>query len=380
MYERMTLHHLFGDLVVYRNLEPADRRLTSLKGIWPQVGLATYRIPRKVEPIYSQVILNFLRQANALRSPNQPLERLLYIGDTETSDRTAISNLSWHLPIRGFIGDEDLGQAKRVQVREDVMVANRWAALLDFLRYLEEEDFPLDEGTATLVDFDKTAFGARGRNSRPIDAARVEAVLEIAQEALRSDLQKRRFREAYDELKQLRYHSFTADNQDYLVYISLMVAGEVYDYDALLQELAAGRVERFDEFILACYHRMEGWGDTELSKMHREVWANWEKDDPTPFKSFRYREYEATLARMDALPDECDRERLLSEEIVITREVVELCRFLAQRGVLLFGLTDKPDEASSPRVEEAEKGHLPLHKVTMKVVGEPIDGAVADPI
>lgn len=378
MHERMTLHHLFGDLVVYRSLEPADQRLTSLKAIWPQVGLATYRIPRKVEPIYPQIILNFLRQAHVLHSPSQPLKRLLYVGDTETSDGTAISNLSRYLPIHGFIGDEDLGAAKRIEMRERAMIANRWAALLDFIRYIGKDRFPLDEGTAALIDLDKTAFGARGRNSRPIDAARVEAVLEIAQEALKNDLEKRRFREVYDKLKQPRYHPFTADNQDYLVYISLMVAAKVYDYDALLHELAAGRLKRFGEFIATCHDKITGLEDTGLGRIHQEVWSNWVKDDPTPFKSFRYREYEATVARMDILPDGCDMERLLSEEIVITREVAELCRFLAKREVLLFGLTDKPDEASIPQVEEAEKGHLPLHRVTMKVVGESIRGALAD--
>lgn len=378
MYERMTLHHLFGDLVVYRNLEPADQRLASLRAIWPQVGLATYRIPRKADPIYAQIILNFLCQAQALRSPSQPLQRILYIDDIEMNVRAAISNLGQYLPLRCFIGDEDLGEAKRVEMREGAMIANRWAALLDFIRYIRKDRFPLDEGTAALIDLDKTAFGGRGRNSRPIDAARVEAVLEIAQDVLRSDLQKRRFREVYDELNQPLYHPFTADNQDYLVYTSLMVAAEVYDYTSLLHDLAAGRLKRFEEFIATCHQKITGLEGTGLGRIHREVWSNWKKDDPTPFKSFRYREYEATVARMDMLPDGCDMERLLSEEIVITREVAELCRFLAERGVLLFGLTDKPDEASIPQVKAAGKGHLPLHRVTMKVVGESIYGALVD--
>jgi hypothetical protein len=41
---------------------------------------------------------------------------------------------------------------------------------------------------------------------------------------------------------------------------------------------------------------------------------------------------------------------------------------LRQRGALLFGLSDKPDEASLPRPELAQKGYLPLHRVTMKVI------------
>jgi len=64
--------------------------------------------------------------------------------------------------------------------------------------------------------------------------------------------------------------------------------------------------------------------------------------------------------------------RVLAEEIVITQEVAGFCRFLKGKGVLLFGLTDKPDESSIPRPELAQKGYLPLHRITMKVVGNPI--------
>jgi hypothetical protein len=91
------------------------------------------------------------------------------------------------------------------------------------------------------------------------------------------------------------------------------------------------------------------------------------RGDPTPFKSFRYREYECTLARMDALPDDAPRERLLSQEITITREVADAALKLRRRGALTFGLSDKPDEASVPRPELARQGYLPLHRVMMKV-------------
>jgi hypothetical protein len=71
---------------------------------------------------------------------------------------------------------------------------------------------------------------------------------------------------------------------------------------------------------------------------------------------------------MDALPDDTPREQLLANEIAITREVVDAARELRQCGALLFGLSDKPDEASLPRPELAQKGYLPLHRVTMKVI------------
>jgi len=369
--ERASLYDLLGDLVVYRNLSPSDERLRT-----PQlVGGA---IPRKAEPAYAQVILRILSQAQALRS-HERLERLIYIGDTAMNDGQAIRNLGRHLPIYGFIGHERLGESKRVEItplhppnlggKGGVMLANRWEALLDFIHFLQREGFAFDETTAVLLDLDKTAFGARGRNSHAIDAARIEAVRRTVEEVLGDDFDEGEFRAVYDELNQSPYHPFTADNQDYLAYICLMVSGGVYDFMQLLADLESQRLSTFAQFIEACAERPIG---DELAPVHREVYANFRRGDPTPFKSFRYREYEETVRRMDRLPDEADKERVLAEEIVITREVADACRFLRGRGALLFGLTDKPDESSIPRPELAQKGYLPLHRVTMKVVGSSI--------
>ena len=361
--ERASLYDLLGDLVVYRNLEPADERLWS-----PQ--LVGDSIPRKTEPAYAQAILRILGQAQALRS-DQRLQRLIYIGDTVMNDGQAIRNLGQHLPIYGFIGHERVEESERTGIGDRIMLANRWAALADFIHFLQGESFALDEATAALIDLDKTAFGARGRNSQVIDAARVEAVRRTVEEVLGGDFDEEEFRAVYDELNQPRYHPFTADNQDYLAYICLMVSGEVYDFDQLLADLDDGCLSSFAQFVVTCAERAIG---DELAPVHREVYANFQRGDPTPFKSFRYREYEETVRRMDCLPDEVGEERVLAEEIVITQEVADVCRFLRGKGVLLFGLTDKPDESSIPRPELAQQGYLPLHRVTMKVVGNSIYG------
>jgi len=361
MFRRGTIHDILGDLVVYRNLQPADERLRT-----PQlVGGA---VPRKAEPAYAQAILRILGLAQALCS-DQPLQRLIYIGDTAMNDGQAIRNLGQHLPIYGFIGHERMEESRRTEIGDRMMLANRWVALADFIRFLQGEGFAFDETMAVLLDLDKTAFGARGRNSHVIDAARVEAVRRTVEEVLGADLDEEEFRAVYDELNQARYHPFTADNQDYLAYICLMVSGGVYDFTQLLADLDAERLSSFAQFIEACAGRAIG---DELAPVHREVYANFRWGDPTPFKSFRYREYEETVKRMDCLSDDAGEERILAEEIVITREVANVCRFLRGRGVLLFGLTDKPDESSIPRPELAQKGYLPLHRVTMKVMGNPI--------
>jgi hypothetical protein len=72
---------------------------------------------------------------------------------------------------------------------------------------------------------------------------------------------------------------------------------------------------------------------------------------------------------MNTLADDAAEAEVLAGEIVLTGEVAELTEQLAARGVLTFGLSDKPDEASVPSPQAAEQGALPLHRVTMKVVG-----------
>ena len=364
--ERASIYDFLGDLVVYRNLEPADGRLRR-----PQlVGNA---IPRKAEPAYAKAILRLLGQAQALRS-SKHLQRLIYIGDTAMNDGQTIRNLAQHMPIYGFIGHEGMEESKRVEVGGRVMLANRWAALADFIHFLQGEDFAFDEATAALIDLDKTAFGARGRNSQAIDAARVEAVRRTVEEVLGGDFNEREFRAVYDELNQPQYHPFTADNQDYLAYICLMVSSGIYDFTQLLANLEAERLSSFAQFIEVCAERPIG---DELVPVHREVYANFQRGDPTPFKSFRYREYEETVRRMDRLPEDVGEKRVLAEEIVITREVADVCRVLRERSVLLFGLTDKPDESSIPRPELAQRGYLPLHRLTMKVMGSSIYSVIS---
>lgn len=369
MIPRMRLSDFLGDLVTYRNLEPADGRLRGLSAIHGELGLPAGHIPRKAEPDFAAVIVNLLRQAQSLRGATHLLERLLYIGDTRMNDGTAAKNLGRYFPLRAFIGQDQPEEPLRVETHEELTVANRWAALGGFLQTVQEQGFTLDESMAVIFDLDKTAFGARGRNDKPIDQARVDAVRDTVLSTLGEGFRIEIFRPIYDELHKPAYHSFTADNQDYLVYISLMASAGVCDLDALLADLRMKRLTTFEEFVALCEARLCRGDFAALRPIHEEVACNMRRGDPTPFKSFRYREYECTVARMDALPDDTPRERLLAEEIMITHEVAEAALELRRRGVLLFGLTDKPDEASLPRPELAQKGHLPLHRVMMKVIG-----------
>jgi hypothetical protein len=73
---------------------------------------------------------------------------------------------------------------------------------------------------------------------------------------------------------------------------------------------------------------------------------------------------------MGNLSEEVPIETRLSQEIVITQEVRDRAIEWRTRGALLFGLSDKPDEASIPTTNLASQGYLPLHQIETHVVGE----------
>ena len=366
MYPKRTLADWLDDRVVYRNLAPADPALPSLQDVWQDIGLEAYRIPRKTEPAYAAAVYHFLQAAQAARGA-PPLRNLLFIGDTFMNDGTAARNLASHLPLGGFIGADQLGQPEQVKVEGQLMVANRWARLADFLAWAEGEGLVCDERAAVLVDIDKTFIGARGRNDQVIDAARVAAVRLTVEESLGGDFDEQGFGAIYDELKQQSYHTFTADNQDYLAYICLMVTGGVFLADELWADLKAGHLTGFTQFITLCDARRERMS-AGLASAHREVTANVRRGDPTPFKSFRYREYFTTVGRMDCLPDDTPEAELMAGEILITAQVGQVVQQMSELGALSFGISDKPDEASLPPPAHAQAGGQPLHRVRMKVV------------
>lgn len=368
MYQHKTMADFLGDRVVYRNLQPADPTLPNLADIWQQIGLDSFRIPRKTEPIYAAAVYYFLRVAQAQRTKT-PLKRLLVVGDTPMNDGTAAKNLGEYLPMRCFIGSDKLAESKQIKLEGPLMIANRWQSLADFLDWVLAEGFIFDEQTALLLDLDKTAIGARGRNDKAIDRARIAAVSGTVKELLGGDFDDAAFCDIYDHLNQLEYHPFTGDNQDYLAYICLMVVGQIYPADRLLVDLESGSLTGFHQFVTLCDARQVEMSRALLAA-HREVTGNMAKKDPTPFKSFRYREYHTTIAAMNKLPNDASPGDILTEEITITGEVAEVAEQLAATGVLTFGLSDKPDEASMPPPEAARQGALPLHRVTMKVFGE----------
>ena len=369
-----SVYEFLGDLVVYRNLAPVDPRLPPLAEMRERVGLPAGLTPRKSQPEYARVMAYLLRRARALDAPGTSIEQLVYVGDTRLNDGTAFANLcragGW--PGLAFIGSERDEPAHVEIVEQDgstLYLANRWAALADFDYFCRQRRFQMDAHTAVIVDLDKTAFGARGRNDHVINRARVEAVRRTVGDLLGDDFDLESFQTAYDCLNQTEFHPFTTDNQDYLAYVCLILGSGLYGLDALVAEVRAGRLTIFEQFIAGVDDRA-GELPPALRRIHNRVYARVRQGDPTPFKAFRYNEYQATVERMGQLDDDAPVAELLEQEIVITQEVREVALAWRERGALIFGLSDKPDEASIPTDDLAAQGYRDIHRVETHAVGE----------
>ncbi len=389
-----SLYEIFDDLVILRNLRPFDPRLPGLADAWQAMGLDGPRIPRKHEPDYARASVWFVRQARALDLPATPVRELLFIGDTLMADGNAFRNLAraggW--PGWCFIGAEKPGAPASLTAEADnVSLGNRWALLADWLAAVKAAGARLDEGTAVVVDMDKTAIAARGRNAHVIDDARVVGLHRTAAGLLGDAFDLSRVQAAHNELKEPVYHPFTADNQDYLAYICLAVSAGLIDLPTLVGEVRAGQMRSFEQFI--------GWADGALAArnpisseksdffsglaglqaIHREVYPLVQAGDPTPFKAFRRNEYLCTVERFASLPEDAPVEQMLAEQVCITQEVREVALWLKARGCLLLTMSDKPDEATLPTPELAAQGYLPLHRTPTTAVGQSIAGQLGNP-
>jgi hypothetical protein len=88
---------------------------------------------------------------------------------------------------------------------------------------LKAQGFQLDASTAVIIDIDKTAIGAKGRNDKVIDRARLAGIYRTMNSVLGEDFDQALYEQHYNELNRARYHLLTADNQDYLAYICMVL-------------------------------------------------------------------------------------------------------------------------------------------------------------
>ena len=370
-----SLAGFLGDFIVYRSLTPIDRRLPDLEQLRRPLGLPPVGLPRKADPTYARVVTEMLRVANEHQSGSDDLSSVIMLGDTVHNDGGAFRNICDALACPGgaFIGDEDDEPPRLDAVagknRRILYSANRWQLIDRFEKELAGTGIDIGNGTAVIVDIDKTALGARGRNHRPIDDARVAAVMSTATEILSGEVDRDLVLAAYRHFNVPRFHPFTGDNQDYLAYLGLIVGGGWGSMEALDEEITTGGVPTF-EALLARVTEGQETLPPRLRSVHADVAAAVAAGDPTPFKEFRRAEFHETVRRMIPADDAPDVGSLVETGITITHEVQQKALEWRDRGALLFGLSDKPDEASFPSAELAADGFLPLHQTPAWVVGE----------
>ena len=377
MTTKASIYDLVGNLVVYRDLDPVDERLPRFAEAWQYADLDSPARPRKLEPAYAQALAWYLREMRVLDGPGPKIGELVFVGDNPSSDGSAFRNLRSAGDWRGwaFIG-ADRADPPAISESDGIVTANRWTALGDFLSGLLAKGAALDVRTAVVLDIDKTVIGARGRNDAVIDAARVAAIEATVADALGETFDRERFREAYATINVARYHPFTADNQDNVAYICLMLGAGVSDLDTLISQVEGSQLRTFRDFMDQVDAEADLLPSPGLQSLHSDIYARVRADDQTPFKAFRRREYRETVARMGCLRDDSPQERILAEEICMTREVLEAAEWLRRRGCLLTALSDKPDEATMPTPELVARGYVPLHRVATHIVGPSIREAL----
>jgi len=374
-----------SDNIVYRNLNPADLRLPALELVAKEIPEIGKGIPRKSEANYGKVIVYLLNYVHALDYPNKKIKNLVFIGDTQLLDVTAYTNIGreggWNSA--AFIGSENqktpATEIKYISERQKVFLSNRWIALdsgksqgifdESFPEYCKKQGIFPNEETALVIDLDKTALGARGRNGHVIDKARVQAVQNTIASMLGDGFDLPAFIHVYDILNQAEYHHFTADNQDYLCYICLIIQSGFYSYENIVERVKAGEIKSFFEFINSVEkekHKLPAG----LLSVHEDVHQLTLSGDPTPFKAFRYNEYKTTIGKMGCAKEDQSIEEVINEEIMITKEVRDLALAWKQQGVLVFGLSDKPDEATFPPADMASAGYQVLHRTETHILGD----------
>lgn len=373
-YGLSTVSEFLGDQIVFRNLLPCDPQIPGLPDLREKLGFPADFLPRKLMSEYGKVITEMVRAARWNSDANASLERIIYIGDTRMNDGQAFLNIcrasSWEGVI--FIGADQAGpvQIEIEQVNSETLYyASRWKALARFEACLAEQAFPIDEQTAVLFDLDKTILGARGRNDHVIDAKRLAAAEDTLKAALGSEYNPDLFRDAYQLFNQAAFHPFTADNQDYLVYICLIVSSGLISQFDLANDIRNKQNPKFTTF-LGYVDQRRGQLPEKVRQIHEDVYGRVRSGDPTPFKSFRHNEFKRTVEHMGQLSEGAPIDEILAEEIVITAEIRDLALRWQEQGAILFGLSDKPDEAVLPTAAMREKGYLPIHQTLTHVIGE----------
>lgn len=383
MYEnfgRAALADICDDWVIYRNLEPLDKRVPGLKHAFYDMELRSEQIPRKQDRDYAKAAVWFVKRIQQVRGVRTPISELLFLGDTLFNDGQAFANIIHESGWRGacFIGAERLDQEPATRIeQETIYIANRWSSVADWVAALKAQGFRLDDGTAVIIDIDKTAIGAKGRNDKVIDRARLAGIYRTMDSVLGEDFDRALYEQHYNELNRSRYHLLTADNQDYLAYICMVLNTRLISLEEVVREVESKSLDSFEQFIRWVDSRMminPAAGEV-LREVHEAVNGSVRIGDPTPFKRFRRQEFVSTMEHMGNMPDSASVQELLENEITITEEIYQLAQWLKARNCQILCLSDKPDEASRPH-PRVSPDLAPLHRAQTHRVGVDLRGAL----
>lgn len=334
MYKRDKINTIFEDYIVFRELNPVKKELSSFSKFKETLGLNF--LPRKKDPEYARVLSLLFKEIGEFK-------KIIYFGDTMLNDGGVIANLTNLKEYRvfGIITEEK--EKDFITVKGNIILNTKWRNLFSILEILEKKGFLIDRETVVVIDIDKTLIGARGRNNKAIDRARMDAILSIMNDTFESvDIE--RFEYIYSRLNRRSLHPFTGDNQDIVSIMSIVFYGDYYALGRFIREFYIGKwIEPF-EFLTSITVSK----NSTVYDLLEEVKENLKNKNPTAFPTFRKREFEFTIKRMDFLPDKAEVRKLLNEEILITKEVYEVGKFAKERGALVFGLSDKPELSSIP--------------------------------
>ncbi|MEI6775861.1 MAG: hypothetical protein WCK70_03075 [Chloroflexales bacterium] len=347
-----TIADLTADRVFYRDLESCDPSLPGLRALREPLGLPAGLLPRKRELSYARVALSIAEAAQAQRG-GPPLSALLVIGDTE-NDRLLAHYLN-ALPnapqAYGLIGEDRPVVPESLIWDGPIATATRWSLLHPWAAELERRGVRWNRA-ALLIDIDKTLLGPRGRGDGAIDDARAEGALAVASDLLGGNLDVSLFRRTYAELCRKEWHSFTLDNQDYVVSTALLIASGTISYEYLSVGVDTGTLPSFAALLDIVTPHVH----LPLSALHAELRERVAAGDPTPFKLFRRAEFVSTLARMG------------DGRLTLCGELFALAKQLIAAGALALATSDKPAESAMPSPAQAAMGMLPLHRTPAKVV------------
>ena len=348
MYKRGKLTDIFGDFIIFRELNPVNKNLPQFERV--KKALSLEKLPRKKDKDYVKVLSYIFSFAGGYK-------RIFYIGDTLMSDLSVINSFSRYTDFETFGIITREGELNGFEDRGNFVLNGKWKNLQNVFSFCEKNHFTISEDTVFIIDIDKTAIGARGRNDKAIDRARMDAIKALAGEIF-GEVNKEEFSMIYDVVNKKDFFYITEDNQDIVSIVSFLV----YDGALSLEQLGSGEFENTISLLSSVKP-----DNTKLEKYVQTVLVNVEKGNPTAFPEFRKKEFEKTILRTDFLADETLPSKLLSEEILITGEVYDLALIAKEKGAFVFGVSDKPALSTMPQNSDV---FPPVYEKVMKIYSE----------